>query len=72
LLAFWRDVVDDGGKEVAGFENLEVPLGAPVGLGAVDDGLGGRVPGGGWREKGTRNKFSVTICHKGEARGRRG
>jgi hypothetical protein len=38
-------VVDDGGDEVGGFEDLEIPLGGVVAFGAVDDGLGGGVPG---------------------------
>ena len=38
-------MVDDGGDEVGGFENFEVALGGVMALGAVDDGLGGGVPG---------------------------
>ena len=34
-----------GGDEVGGFEYLEVALGGVVAFGAVDDGLGGGVPG---------------------------
>ena len=45
LFSFGREVVDDGGDEVGGFEDFEVPLGGMVALGAVDDGLGGGVPG---------------------------
>lgn len=45
VLGFRREVVDDGGDEVGGFEDLEVALGGVVALGAVDDGLGGGVPG---------------------------
>jgi hypothetical protein len=37
-------MVDDGGDEVGGFENLEVALGVVVAFGAIDDGLGGGVP----------------------------
>ncbi len=40
-----REVVDDGGDEVGGFEDFEVALGGMVALGAVDDCLGGGVPG---------------------------
>jgi hypothetical protein len=39
------EVVDDGGDEIGGFEDFEVALGRVVALGAVDDGLGGGVPG---------------------------
>ena len=46
LLAFGREVVDDGGDEVGGFEDLEVPLGGVVSLGPVNEGLGAGVPGG--------------------------
>ena len=35
----------NGGDEVGSFEDFEVALGGVVTLGAVDDGLGGRVPG---------------------------
>jgi hypothetical protein len=35
----------NGGDEFGGFEDLEVPLGGVVARGAVDDGLGGGVPG---------------------------
>ena len=45
LFSFGREVVDDGGDEVGGFEDFEVPLGGMVALGAVDDGLGAGVPG---------------------------
>jgi hypothetical protein len=37
-------MVDDGGDEVGGFEDLEVAFGGVVTFGAVDDGLGGGVP----------------------------
>ncbi len=45
LFSLGREVVDDGGDEVGGFEDFEVALGGVVALGAVDDGLGGGVPG---------------------------
>ena len=45
MLALGRDVVDDGGEEVGGFEDLEIALGVVMAFGAVDDGLGGGVPG---------------------------
>jgi hypothetical protein len=45
LLSFGRNVLDGGGDEVGGFEDLEVALGVVVALGSVDDGLGGGVPG---------------------------
>ena len=45
LFPFGREVVDDGGDEVGGFEDFEVALGGVVAFGAVDDGLGGGVPG---------------------------
>ena len=45
LLAFGREVKKGGGDEVGGFEDLEVALGVVVAFGAVDDGLGGGVPG---------------------------
>ena len=35
----------NGGDEVGGFEDLEVALGGVMAFGAVDDGLGGGVPG---------------------------
>jgi hypothetical protein len=35
----------NGGDEVGGFEDFKVALGGVVALGAVDDGLGGGVPG---------------------------
>ena len=38
-------MVDGGGDEVVGFEDLEVASGGVVALGAVDDGLGRGVPG---------------------------
>jgi len=38
-------VIDGGGDEVMGFEDLEIASGVVVALGAVDDGLGGGVPG---------------------------
>lgn len=45
MLALGRAVVDDGGDEVGGFENFEVPLGGMVAFGAVNDCLSGGVPG---------------------------
>jgi hypothetical protein len=45
LLAFGGNVVDGGGDEIVGFEDLEVASGGVVALGAVDDGLGRGVPG---------------------------
>ena len=45
LVALWREMVDNGGDEVGSFEDFEVALGGVVAFGAVDDGLGGRVPG---------------------------
>jgi hypothetical protein len=45
LLALGREVEKSGGDEVGGFEDLEVALGGVVAFGAVDDGLGGGVPG---------------------------
>ena len=45
LLALGWDVEQNGGDEVGGFEDLKVALGVVVALGAVDDGLGGGVPG---------------------------
>ena len=45
LLALEREMVDNGGDEVGDFEDFEVSLGGVVALGAVDDGLGGGVPG---------------------------
>ena len=45
LLALGREVKEGGGDEVGGFEDLEVPLGVVVAFGAVDDRLGGGVPG---------------------------
>ena len=45
LLAFGWQVVDGGGDEVGGFEDLEVTFDVVVTLGAVDDGFGGGVPG---------------------------
>ena len=45
LLALGRDVEKRGGDEVGGFENFEVASGVVVAFGAVDDGLGGGVPG---------------------------
>jgi len=44
LLALGREMEEGGGDEVGGFEDLEVPLGGVVALGAVDDGLGCFVP----------------------------
>ena len=44
LLTLGWNVVDGGGDEVVGFEDLEVTPGSVVPLGAVDDGLGGGVP----------------------------
>ena len=32
VLGLGRDVVDDGGEEISGFENLEVALGGVVAL----------------------------------------
>ena len=45
LLTLGRDVEEGGGDEIGGGEDLEVALGVVVALGAVDDGLGGGVPG---------------------------
>jgi hypothetical protein len=45
LLSLGREVVDDGGDEVGGFEDFEVSLDRVVAFGAVDDGLDGGVPG---------------------------
>ena len=45
LLAFGWEMVDGGGDEVGGFEDLKVAFGVVVALGAVDDGFGGGVPG---------------------------
>jgi hypothetical protein len=45
LFSLGREVVDDSGDEIGGFEDFEVALGGVVALGAVDDGLGGGVPG---------------------------
>ena len=45
LLALGREVVDGSSDEVGGLEDLEVALGGVVAFGAVDDGLGGGVPG---------------------------
>ena len=42
VLELGRDVVDDGGEEISGLEDLEIPLGGVVELGWVDDGLGWR------------------------------
>ena len=50
LLALGREMVDNGGDEVGGFEDFEVSLGRVVALGAVDDGLCGRVQVMFWRE----------------------
>jgi len=44
VLAFGRDVLDDGGEEVGGGEDFEVAFGVPTAAGAVGDGLGGGVP----------------------------
>ena len=45
LLAFGGNVVDGCGDEVVGFEDFEVTFGVVMAFGAVDDGLGGGVPG---------------------------
>jgi len=45
LFSLGREMVDDGGDEVGGFEDFEVPHGGVVALGAVDDGLPGGGPG---------------------------
>ena len=45
-MSFGRDVVDDGGEEVSGGEDLEIGLGVVGAVGAVDDCFGVRVPGG--------------------------
>jgi hypothetical protein len=45
LMTLGRDVEKSGGDEIGGFEDLEVAVGVVVALGAVDDGLGGGVPG---------------------------
>jgi hypothetical protein len=45
LLAFGREVEQRGGNEVGSLEDLEVAFVGVVALGAVDDGLGGGVPG---------------------------
>lgn len=44
LLAFGWEMVDGGGDEVGGFEDLEVAFDIVVAFGAVDDGFGGGVP----------------------------
>jgi hypothetical protein len=38
-------VKQSGGDEVGGLEDLEIALGGVVAFGALDDGLGGGVPG---------------------------
>ena len=45
LLALGREVEESGSDEVGGLEDLEVAFGVVVAFGAVDDGLGGGVPG---------------------------
>ena len=45
LLAFRWEVEQSGCDEVGGFEDLEVALCSVMAFGAVDDGLGGGVPG---------------------------
>ena len=45
LLALGREVEQSGCDEVGGFEDLEVTLGGVVPFGAVDDSLGGCIPG---------------------------
>ena len=45
LFSFGREVVDDCGDEVGGFEDFKIAFGGVVALGEVDDGLGGGVPG---------------------------
>ena len=45
LLAFGREVEQGGGDKVGGLEDLEIAFGGVVAFGAVDDGLGGGVPG---------------------------
>jgi hypothetical protein len=44
-LAFGREVKQRSRNEVRSFKDFEVTLGRVVALGAVDDGLGGGVPG---------------------------
>jgi hypothetical protein len=44
LEAFGRDVLVEGGDKVGAGEEFEVALGAPAAGGAVEDGLGLRVP----------------------------
>jgi hypothetical protein len=44
LFSLGREVVDDGGDEIGGFEDFEVAFGGVVAFGAVDDGLSGGVP----------------------------
>ena len=63
LVALWREMVDDGGDEIGGFEDFEVALGGVVALGAVDDGLGGGVPGDFLEGEGmTQEVFSETFA----------
>ena len=45
LLAFGWNVIDGGGDEVGGFEDLEVALGSVVAFRSVDDGLAAGIPG---------------------------
>ena len=45
LLAFRWKVKESGSDEIRRFEDLEVALGGVVAFGAVNDGLGGGVPG---------------------------
>ena len=37
LFSLGREVVDDGGDEIGGFENFKVSLGGVVTFGAIDD-----------------------------------
>ncbi len=43
-LVFGRDVLDGGGVETGGGEDLEIALGTPAPAGTVDDTAGGLVP----------------------------
>jgi hypothetical protein len=35
VLGFWRNVVDDGGEKIGGFDDLEVALGGVMAFGAA-------------------------------------
>ena len=70
VLVFRGDVLDGGGEEVGGGEDLKIPPGAPTGARAVDDALGFLDPGDLFEgEGGAQQVFRELLASAGGADG---